>query len=285
MKVAHYFIDRPVFASVISIVTIVVGALSIFTLPVGQYPEIAPPTVTITTNFPGAGAKVVADTVATPIELQINGGREHAVHVEPVYERRRLQPDHHVQAGHESRHCASSSAESCFHRRADPARGSSPAGACRQEGLAGPDAVGHALFAGQSLRRAIYLSNYATLQIKDELARLPGVGDLRVFGARDYSMRIWLDPQKLASREMTASDVVTAIREQNIQVAAGVVGGPPLAKGTVDYQYSVKAQGRLVDPDHSPTSLSRQAAMAASHACATSRVLSWARPIIVLGRF
>ena len=94
----------------------------------------------------------------------------------------------------------------------------------------------------------LYLSNYATLQIKDEIARLPGVGDVFIFGARDYSMRLWLNPEKMASRNITAGDLVNSIREQNVQVAAGVVGGPPLPKGVAPFQYTVNAQGRLVDP-------------------------------------
>ena len=97
-------------------------------------------------------------------------------------------------------------------------------------------------------RDALYLSNYATLQIKDELARLPGVGDISIFGARDYSMRLWLNPEQLASRNLTAGDLVSAVQEQNVQVAAGIVGGPPLKDGTTQFQYTVNAQGRLVDP-------------------------------------
>jgi len=247
LKLAHYFIDRPVFASVLSIVTIVVGGLAIFTLPVGQYPEIAPPTVTISATYPGAGAKVVADTVATPIELQINGVEN------MLYMSSQCTNDGSYNLTITFKLGTNLDiAQVQVQNRVAIAESTLPE-EVRRQGLvvkkASPDlTLSVMLYSPDNRYDALYLSNYATLQVRDELARLPGVGDLRVFGARDYAMRIWLDPQKLAARNMTAGDVVTAIREQNIQVAAGVVGGPPLPRGTVDYQYSLKAQGRLVEP-------------------------------------
>ena len=115
---------------------------------------------------------------------------------------------------------------------------------------ASPDiTLGVALYSPDGSRDPLFMSNYATLQIKDEIARLPGVGDITIFGVRDYSMRLWLDPEQLASRNMTAGDVVTAVQEQNVQVAAGIVGGPPLPPGKAPFQYTINAQGRLTEPE------------------------------------
>ena len=114
---------------------------------------------------------------------------------------------------------------------------------------ASPDiTLGMAIYSPDGSRDPLYLSNYTTLQIKDELARLPGVGDMTIFGARDYSMRLWLNPEQLASRNITTGDVITAVQEQNVQVAAGIIGAPPLPKGKVPFQYTVNALGRLVEP-------------------------------------
>lgn len=247
MNFARFFIDRPVFAGVLSIVILIVGSISIFSLPIAQYPEIVPPTVVVSANYPGANAKVVADTVATPIEQQVNG-------VENML--------------YMSSQCTNSGnmaltitfklgtnldiAQVQVQNRVAIAEPQLPEDV-RRLGVvvrkSSPDlTLAVSLYSPDKSRDALYISNYATLQVRDELARLPGVGDITIFGVRDYSMRIWLDPEKLALRRMTAGDVVNAIREQNIQVAAGVVGGPPIEAGTTNFQYTVSALGRLTDP-------------------------------------
>ena len=247
MKFAHFFIERPVFACVLSIVTIIVGAIAIFTLPVAQYPEIAPPTVTVSASYPGANAKTVAETVATPIEEQING-------VEGMlYMSSQSSNDGSMKLTITFKLGTNLDiAQVQVQNRVAIAQPVLPADVQRAGIVvkkASPDiTLAIALYSPDGSRDPLYLSNYATLQIKDEVARLPGVGDIFIFGARDYSMRLWLNPEKMASRNITAGDLVNAIREQNVQVAAGIVGGPPLPKGVAPFQYTVNAQGRLVDP-------------------------------------
>ncbi len=247
MRFAHFFIERPVFAGVLSIVTIIVGAISIFTLPIAQYPEIAPPTVTVSASYPGANAKTVAETVATPIEEQINGvegmiymssqsTNDGNMHLTVTFKLGTNLDIAQVQVQNRV-------------AIAQPVLPSDVQRAGIVVKKASPDiTLAVAIFSPDKSRDPLYLSNYATLQVKDELARLPGVGDLTIFGARDYSMRLWLNPEQLASRSLTAGDLVKAVQEQNVQVAAGIVGGQPLPPGTAPFQYTVNAQGRLVDP-------------------------------------
>jgi hydrophobe/amphiphile efflux-1 (HAE1) family protein len=247
MRFAHFFIERPVFAIVLSIVTIIVGAIAIFTLPIAQYPEIAPPTVTVTANYPGANAETVAETVATPIEEQINGvenmlymssqsTNDGGMHLTITF---KLGTNLDI-------------AQVQVQNRLSIAQPVLPE-EVQRGGIvvkkASPNiTLAIALYSPDGTRDPLYLSNYATLQIKDELARLPGVGDIFIFGARDYSMRLWLNPEQMASRNLTAGDFVNAVQEQNVQVAAGIVGGAPLPKGTAEFQYTVNTLGRLVDP-------------------------------------
>jgi multidrug efflux pump len=248
VKFAHFFIERPVFAAVLSIVTIVVGALSYFALPKAQYPEIAPPTVTVTCAYPGANAQTIAATVATPIEEQING-------VEGmIYMSSQSTNDGNMHLTITFKLGTNLDiAQVQVQNRVAIAQPVLPQEVQRQGIVvkkATPDiTLAVALFSPDHSRDTLFLSNYATLQIKDELARLPGVGDLTVFGARDYSMRLWLDPQKLASRSMTVGDVIAAVQEQNVQVAAGIVGAPPLPPGTTPFQYTVNTEGRLTQPE------------------------------------
>jgi hydrophobe/amphiphile efflux-1 (HAE1) family protein len=248
MKFAHFFIDRPVFAIVISIVTIIVGALSLFTLPIAQYPDIAPPTVTVTCVYPGANAKTVAETVATPIEEQVNG-------VEGmIYMSSQSTNDGMMvltvtfQLGTDL-----DIAQVQVQNRVAIAQPLLPFDVQRAGIVvkkASPNiTLGIAVYSPDRSRDPLYVSNFVTLQVKDELARLPGVGDLTIFGARDYSMRLWLNPEQLAARNMTTGDIITAVQEQNIQVAAGIVGGAPLPPGTAPFQYTINAQGRLADPE------------------------------------
>src|ERR1700742_472635 len=203
MKFAHFFIERPVFACVLSIVTIIVGAIAIFTLPVAQYPEIAPPTVTVSATYPGANAK----TVATPIEEQING-------VEGMlYMSSQNTNDGSMKLTITFKLGTNLDiAQVQVQNRVAIAQPVLPS-EVQRAGIvvkkASPDiTLAVAVYSPDRSRDPLYLSNYVTLQIKDELARLPGVGDITIFGARDYSMRLWLDPDKLASRNMTVGDVV-----------------------------------------------------------------------------
>lgn len=248
MKFAHFFIDRPVFAGVISIVTIIAGILAIFTLPISQFPEIAPPTVNVTANYVGANAKTVSDTVAAPIEQQLNGV-ENMLYMSSQGTNdgtMNLTVTFNVGTNLDN-------AQVQTQNRVAIAQPQLPQ-EVQQRGVtikkSTPDiTLAVSIFSPDKSRDVLYLSNYATLQLKDALLRTPGIGDINVFGARDYSMRIWLDPDKIAARGMTAGDVVLAVKEQNVQVAAGVVGGPPLAAGATQFQYTVSTQGRLIKPE------------------------------------
>ena len=245
MKFSHFFIDRPIFASVLSIVIVIVGGLALFKLPVAQYPDVVPPTVVVTATYPGANPRVIAETVATPIEQEVNG-------VENML--------------YMSAQCASDGtmsltitfkigtdldkAQVLVQNRVAVAEPRLPE-EVRRLGITtakrSPDiTLVVNLFSPDKRYDQVYVSNFAYLQVKDVLARLPGVGSIIIFGARDYSMRVWLDPEKVAARELTADDVVNAIREQNVQVAAGAIGKAPMSKG-LSFQYIVNAQGRLTD--------------------------------------
>src|SRR2546427_2172604 len=245
MKFSHFFIDRPIFASVLSIVIVMVGGLAIFQLPVAQFPDIVPPTVIVTARYPGTNPQVLADTVAAPIEQEVNGV-EHMLYM--------------------SAQCASDGtmtltitfklgtdvdkAQVQVQNRVAVAEPKLPE-EVRRFGVTtakrSPDITLVVNLISPSGRYdKLYIDNFAYLQVKDALARLPGVGNVTIFGARDYAMRIWLDPEKVASRGLTANDVVNAIREQNVQVAAGIIGQPPMSQG-VPFQLTVNAQGRLID--------------------------------------
>ncbi len=250
MRFAHFFIDRPVFAAVLSIVTVIIGALAILSLPIAQYPDIAPPTVTISASYPGANAKTVAETVATPIEEQINGvegmlymssqsTNDGTMVLTVTF---KLGTDLDI-------------AQVQVQNRVSIALPLLPFDVQPRGGLwwkkASPNITlgeSSAVYSPDGSRDPLYVSNYATLQLKDELARLPGVGDMTIFGARDYSMRLWLNPEQLASRSLTAGDVISAVQEQNVQVAAGIVGGPPLPPGKAPFQYTINTLGRLIEP-------------------------------------
>ncbi|HEX2971128.1 MAG TPA: multidrug efflux RND transporter permease subunit [Tepidisphaeraceae bacterium] len=252
MRFANFFIDHPVFASVLSIVLVIVGILAAVGLPISQYPEIAPPTVVVTATYPGANARTVAETVATPIEQQVNGvegmlymssqsGNDGTMRLTVTFALGTNLDNAQVQV----------------QNRVALAEPVLPA-EVRQTGVtvrrASPDiTLVVQLYSPDNSRDTLFLSNYATLRVRDQLARLPGVGDITQFGAREYSIRVWLNPNQLATRNLTAGDVVNAIREQNLAVAAGVVGAPPLAPedtgaNAPPLQLSVNAQGRLSDP-------------------------------------
>jgi multidrug efflux pump len=246
MNFAHFFIDRPIFAGVISILITLIGGIALMTLPIAQYPDIAPPTIQVTTSYPGANAKTVAETVATPIEQQVNG-------VENMLYMSSSSTSDGVMTLNVTFKLGTNidQAQVLVQNRVATAIPTLPQDVQRigvTTKKQSPDItmVVH-LYSPDGTLDSIFTSNYALLQIRDELARLPGVGDVNVFGAREYSMRIWLDPEKVAARGLTAQDVVQAIQEQNVQVAAGTVGAPPVPADSTAFQYTVNTQGRLAD--------------------------------------
>src|SRR6516165_7814432 len=241
--ISRFFIDRPIFASVLSIVITLAGGISLFALPLAQFPAITPPTVQVSCNYPGASAREVADAVAAPIEQQVNG-------VERMM--------------YMSSQCANDGsynltvtffqgvdlnmAQVLVQNRVNLAVPQLP-DVIKQTGVTtrkrSPDILmGLAIKSPSGRYDQLYLSNFALMQVKDELARLPGVGDVFLFGQRDYSMRIWLDPSRLGSRGLSAADVVRAIREQNAQVATGAIGQEPM-RGRHATQVTLSTLGRL----------------------------------------
>ena len=251
--VARFFIDRPVLAWVISIVIVLLGGIAAGLLPIAEYPEITPPTVQVTARYPGANAQVIADTVAGPIEQQVVGV-EHMLYMSS-------------QSNNDGSYTLDvtfklgtdvNMAQVLVQNRVAIAEPTLPE-AVRTIGVTvkrrSPDLL--LVFAlrseddpqtGRPYYDQLYMSNYATIQLKDALARVEGVGDVVVFGARDYSMRVWLDPDKLQSRNLTAGDVIRVLRAQNVQVAAGQIGQPPVPRGQ-DLQYTMSTLGRLVEAD------------------------------------
>jgi len=245
MKFAHFFVDRPIFATVLSIIIVLVGALSFYTLPVAQYPEIVPPTIVVRASYPGANAETIAATVATPLEQEINGVEN------MLYMSSQSTSDGNMaltltfKLGTDL-----NDAQVLVQNRVSIASAKLPE-EVRRLGVttrkSSPDLmmVVHLLSPDQTYDQ-LYISNYAILRIKDVLARLDGVGDITIFGAREYSLRVWLDPDKLATYSLTANEVVGSLRELNVQVSGGSLGNPP-TDGCNAFQYVVSTQGRFDD--------------------------------------
>src|SRR6202048_3211879 len=247
MKFSHFFIERPIFAMVISIVIVIAGMLAYLGLPTAQYPEIAPPTIQVTATYPGADPKVVAETVATPIEEQVNGVEN------MLYMSSQSTADGAMTLTVTFALGTNLDiAQVLVQNRVAIANPQLPQ-TVRALGVTvqkqSPDLmiVVH-LLSPKSTYDQAYISNYAFLQVRDVLSRLLGVGNVNVFGAREYSMRIWLDPDRMYSRGLTTDDIVTAIQAQNIQVAAGRLGAEPAPPGT-ELQLTLNTQGRLITPD------------------------------------
>jgi multidrug efflux pump len=244
---SKFFINRPIFASVLSIVITLAGGIALFTLPIAQYPEIAPPTVEVSASYPGANAKVVVDTVAAPIEQQVTGVED------MLYMSSQCTNDgNYTLTVTFANGVDLNMAQVLVQNRVALAQPVLPE-LVRRRGVTvkkkSPSVLMIVnLFSPGGSRDSLYLSNYATIQLKDELSRLPGVGDITYLGQRDYSMRLWLDPEKMSSRNLSARDVVSAIEQQNTQVAAGQIGQPPVQKGQV-FQFTVSTMGRLIDPE------------------------------------
>src|SRR5436190_679423 len=225
---SRFFINRPIFASVLSIVIVLAGSIALFTLPVAQYPDITPPTVEVSASYPGANSKVVADTIAAPIEQQVNG-------VEGMmYMSSQCTNDGNYTLTVTFRSGTDLNlAQVLVQNRVALAQPVLP-DLVKRRGVTvkkkSPSVLMIVnLFSPDDSRDNLYLSNYATIQLKDELLRLGGVGDITYLGQRDYSMRVWLDPEKMSFRNLTASDVTRAIEQQNVQVAAGQLGKPSVA--------------------------------------------------------
>src|SRR5499433_1346573 len=243
MNVSKFFIDRPIFAGVLSVLIFVAGLLALRQMPISEYPEVVPPSVIVRANYPGANPKVIAETVAAPIEEQINGvegmlyissqATTDGLMTLTVTFKLGTDPD---------------KAQQLVQNRVSQAEPRLPDDV-RRLGIttvkSSPDLtmVVH-LLSPNDRYDMTYLRNYAVLNVKDRLARIEGVGQVLLFGSGDYSMRVWLDPRKVAERGLSAGDVVRAIREQNVQAAAGVVGASP-SLANVDLQLSINAQGRL----------------------------------------
>src|SRR6267142_1473760 len=195
MNFSNFFIRRPIFAGVLSAIIFLIGFLAMWRLPISEYPEVVPPTIVVRATYPGANPKTIAETVASPLEQAINGVEDSLYMVSQALPK----------VPEEVRRLGITTVKQS------------------------PDLtmVVH-LFSPNNRYDEVYVRNYATLQVKDVLARIPGAGDVEIFGSGDYAMRVWLDPNKVAAKGLTASDVVAAIREQNVQVAAGGVGQQPV---------------------------------------------------------
>lgn len=242
---SRFFIERPIFASVISIVLLIAGLVSVMTLPIAQYPEITPPTVEVKASYPGANAQVVVETVAAPIEQQVNGV-ENMLYMSST------------SAGDGSYTLTVTfdigtdldMAQVMVQNRVALATPNLPEEVNRQGVNTKKKSANIILFISltspDNSFDELFLSNYATLNIRDQLSRIKGVGDVMVFPPSDYSMRIWLNPQQMKSRGITTQDILNVIREQNVQVAAGQIGQPPVPEG-LNFQYSINVLGRLTD--------------------------------------
>lgn len=245
MRLARFFIDRPIFAGVLSIVLFLFGAIAMFRLPISEYPEVVPPTVIVRALYPGANPQVIADTVAAPLEQEINGVED------MIYMSSLANSDGSMTLTVTFRLGADlDRAQVQVQNRVAQALPRLPEDV-RRFGVttrkSSPDLtmVVH-LYSPDGRYDETYIRNYGLLQIKDTLARIPGMGDVQLFGSGDYSMRIWLDPDKLAARSLTVSDVARALREQNVQVAAGTLGQQP-APPSAAFQLNVNTRGRLVE--------------------------------------
>ena len=243
--ISRFFIDRPIFASVLSIVIVILGVVALSQLPIAQYPDVAPPTVQVTANYPGANAVTVAETVATPIEQEINGVERMLYMSSKCTNDGQMNLDVTFELGTDL-----DTAQVLVQNRVSVAQAKLPE-EVKRIGVTTKKKSPSILMCVNLVSPGgkydqLYLSNFALISVKDDLARVTGVGDVSFLGPRDYSMRVWLDPSKLASLEMTASDVIRAIQEQNVQVAAGRIGQPPIPAGAdVPFQLPLNVQGRL----------------------------------------
>jgi hydrophobe/amphiphile efflux-1 (HAE1) family protein len=245
MNLGRLSINQPILAMVLSIVLLIVGAIAYTTLPVAEYPQIAPPTVVVTTQYPGASAQTVSDTVATPIEQQINGVEDMLYLYSQATSNGQLNITITFKLGTDL-----DKAQVLVQNRVAIALPQLPE-EVRRNGVVteknSPDLLMVVfMLSPDDTYDQLYISNYALRQVRDQLLRLDGIGDIQIFGARDYSMRLWLDPDKIATLGMTAGDVLTAIRAQNLQITGGMIAEPPIADRA--FQPNLTFTGRLKDP-------------------------------------
>ncbi len=247
MNLPRFFADRPVFAAVLSIVITLMGALAYFQLPVSQYPEVVPPTVVVSAAYPGANAQTVSETLAAPLEQEINGVENMLYMSSSGTSDGRLQLVVTFKLG-----TPLDDAQVQVQNRVNAALARLPEDVRRLGVTAkkqSPDlTLAVQFYSPDGSRDTFYLANYVALQVQSRIARLPGVADANTLGGQEFTMRLWLDPNKLAARELTPGDVVRAVREQNVQIAAGTIGAEPAPPGT-DFQYTLTAQGRLTKPE------------------------------------
>jgi len=246
-NIAQFFVDRPIMAAVLSLLFVITGAISVFQLPISEYPEVVPPTVVVRAAYPGANPKVIAETVATPLEEQINGVQGMLYTSSQATSDGAMTLTVTFALGTNL-----DTAQVDVQNRVAQALPKLPEevqrlGVTTQKSSPDLTMVVH-LTSPDQRYDMLYLSNYARLHVKDVLGRLDGVGDVQIFGAGEYSMRVWLDPQKLAQRSLTTGDVIAAIREQNVQVAAGALNAPP-GPGNAAFQLNINTRGRLVSED------------------------------------
>ncbi|MDI6839006.1 MAG: efflux RND transporter permease subunit, partial [Rhizobiaceae bacterium] len=247
MNISRFFVDRPVFAAVLSILILVAGLIGVRSLPISEYPEVVPPSIIVRASYPGANPTVIAETVATPLEEQINGVEDMLYMSSQATSDGVLTVTVTFKLGTDP-----DKAQQLVQNRVAQAEPRLPA-EVRALGLttakSSPDFIMVVnLVSDDDNYDITYLRNYATLNVKDRLARIEGAGQVQVFGAGDYSMRIWVDPQKAAEHSLAASDITNAIRGQNVQAAAGIIGASPSVPGT-GLQLNVNARGRLQTPE------------------------------------
>ena len=247
MNLPRFFVDRPIFAAVLSIVITIVGALAYLGLPVAQYPDVVPPTVVVSATYPGANAQTLADTVASPLEQEINGVENMLYLSSSSTSDGRISITVTFKLGtnlDQAQVLVQNRVNAALPRLPEEVRRLGVSALKRSPDLT----MAVQFFSPDDSRDTIYLANYVSLQVTNRIARLPGVAEAGLLGGLDFTMRIWMDPQKIAARRLTAGDVVRAIKEQNVQVAAGQLGLPPVPNGT-EFQYTLTAQGRLLTPE------------------------------------
>ena len=246
-NIAQFFVDRPIMAAVLSLLFVITGSIAVFQLPISEYPEVVPPTVVVHASYPGANPKVIGETVATPLEEQINGAEGMLYTSSQATSDGALTLTVTFALGTDLQ-----TAQVDVQNRVAQALPKLPEevqrlGVTTQKSSPDLTMVVH-LTSPDQRYDMLYLSNYARLHVKDVLGRLDGIGDVQIFGAGEYSMRVWLDPQKLASRSLTTGDVINAIQEQNVQVAAGALNAPPGPSNSA-FQLNINTRGRLVSED------------------------------------
>jgi HAE1 family hydrophobic/amphiphilic exporter-1 len=248
MRLSHFFIERPIFAAAVSVVITLIGLIAYLTLPLDQYPQIAPPTVSVNAVYPGATAEELADSVAAPLEQQINGIQNMMYMSSSSSGEGRVSITVTFKAGTDI-----DIAQVDVQNRIQTVLPQLPQ-EVRDLGITVRKAstetllIVHMFTSDGSVDRK-YIANYASLQVRERLLRTPGVGDVTTNAARDYAMRVWIDPEKAASRDLTVTEIVTALRNNNLQVAGGAIGAPPFNDNPAAYQLNVRAQGRLDSPE------------------------------------